>query len=130
MVALSRQILVLFLMLLQLAAPLVHAHVDDSNPNYGLHLHEFESIQYQANTPFFAAQDSIHALQSSIVDMGAAIKLQKSSDDPSPVYFLYSNHLLLSTLLVAKIINFTPHPVFAVSDPFCYPYSTRAPPTI
>ena len=130
MVALSRQILVLFLVLLQFAAPLVHAHVDNSNPMFGLHLHELESIQRQSNSQFIAAQDSLHVVQSAIVDLGAAIKLPKFSDDLTPVYVLHSGHLPLSTQYLVKTINFSPHPVFAFSDPFLYPYSTRAPPII
>ena len=52
MVAFIRQFLVIFLVLLQYAAPLLHAHSGGDNQQNGLHLHEFELVRFNQNQQF------------------------------------------------------------------------------
>lgn len=128
MVAFFRQILVVLLVSLQFAAPLVHAHVDDSNPMFGLHLHEFESLSPKSDAVMAAALDNVHAVQGAIVEMGAAIEMQQTLDDGKPVYCLLADVPQCTVRFIVEKINFSPQPFFAVSEPFLTQNHTRAPP--
>lgn len=69
MVALLRQFLVVLLVLLQCAAPLVHAHTGGNAYQSGLHIHEFESFSHVSKeVALVAASHDSHA-DSVIVDI-------------------------------------------------------------
>ncbi|WP_139306336.1 hypothetical protein [Methylomonas sp. LWB] len=75
MVAFLRRFLVVFLVLLQLVAPLVHAHVGDEGGVGGWHLHEFEQWRAaNADEVLAHIHHELHA-QSAVVEVGSAIKL-------------------------------------------------------
>lgn len=129
MVALIRQFLVLILVLLQFAAPLVHAHIGESAPVGGLHLHEFENLHLQRTAAFTQAGfDQASCVQSAIVELGCAIKLKSPNDDLAADCCLPSDTLVWVSLTVLKVINFSPHQAGNLSAPAYNQHPTRAPP--
>jgi hypothetical protein len=129
MVAFFRQILTLLLVLLQFAAPLVHAHVDAINPIYGLHLHEFEHLHTQGESTWLQTLDAQNTNQSAIVALGQAIDIQPTTDDLSSVCYVHLVYPQAVHRFVVEIINFSPHSALAVTDPFLRQNPTRAPPS-
>ncbi len=88
MVAYLRQFLVVLLVLLQTAAPLVHAHVGGDADGCGIHLHGLERLQ--SDPDHSELQSLHHELQqhAAVVNVGSAIKRQIDRDRFSPVPFL------------------------------------------
>jgi len=129
MVAYLRQLLVMLLILLQMAAPLMHAHVGaDASPR-GLHLHEFEALHIERDGPVLMAFDHDLQMQSSIVNIGSAIKQQQLLDKLSPAVFLFV--LAVPVFAVARqigIVNFSPHISLFVPEPLPSQNASRAPP--
>lgn len=127
MVAFLRQFMVMSLVLLQFAAPLVHAHVHDLGAARGLHLHEFETLQLKADTAFQSAMDYVAPLQSAVVELGAAINVPHDLEPLPPIYASY-NDIWLSEQYIVRTINFSPHETALISEPFLSQHSSRAPP--
>ncbi|MGY6276783.1 hypothetical protein [Methylomonas sp. MgM2] len=127
MVAFSRQFLVMLLVLLQFAAPLVHAHVHDLETSRGFHLHEFEALQFKSDTAFLSTLDYAGPIQSAVVEMGSAIKAPQNCQALPPIYSGYDDAWLPKQYLV-DIINFSPHETVPIADPFLDHPSSRAPP--
>jgi hypothetical protein len=127
MVAFFRQFLVVMLVLLQFAAPLVHAHVDESSLGHGVHLHEFEGLHFKADAMVMASLTVHDAAQSAIVEVGSAIKIQQLAYDIAD-YALFSEFTFWPTQLTVEKINFSPHQQPSVSDPILSQNLSRAPP--
>ena len=127
MVAYFRQFLVVLLVLLQFAAPLVHAHVDAIGFGNGLHLHEFETLHLKSDALFSGVTDVASTVDSAIVELGSAINIQVL-DDNSPDYYLHKDLLSLCGQILLENINFSPQnlPLF-VEPSLRFPLS-RAPP--
>ncbi|ANE57413.1 hypothetical protein [Methylomonas sp. DH-1] len=88
MVAYLRQFLVVLLVLLQTAAPLVHAHVGGDTGGCGIHLHGLEGLQ---SDPDHAELQSLrHDMQhqAAVVNVGSAIKLSLDRERFNPAPFL------------------------------------------
>lgn len=128
MVAFFRQFLVVMLVLLQFAAPLVHAHVDVTGNKQGLHLHEFENIHIKTDALFASVSDHAASMQSAIVELGSAINIQPLDEDNTPVYFLTNNSVFLPQQYIVDVINFSPHDLVLIREPFLSQNLTRAPP--
>lgn len=93
MVATLRQFLIVFLVALQVAAPLVHAHVGNNTLHGGLHLHEFEQIHRQSADAYSGARvSSDHQLGSTdvIVELGSILKSNQTVDDVAAQAYLPS----------------------------------------
>lgn len=75
MVALLRQFLVVLLVLLQNAAPLLHAHTD-GNPTgaRGIHFHAFETLAGTGRHASSQIAQGSHHCERGIVAIGSAIK--------------------------------------------------------
>lgn len=120
----------MFLLLLQVAAPLVHAHVGRDAMQGGLHLHEFEALHIDHDEdPGFMAVDHDLQIQNSIVNLGSAIKQQQWLDRLTPVFYLMLS-LVPDLAIMRQIdaVNFSPHiPLFA-PDPLLSHNPSRAPP--
>ncbi len=120
----------MFLLLLQVAAPLVHAHVGREAMQGGLHLHEFESLHIDHDgDPALMAVDHDLQIQNSIVNLGSAIKQQQWLDRLMPVFYLLVS-LVPDLAIIRQIdtVNFFPYiPLFA-SDPLLSHNPSRAPP--
>ncbi|AEF98641.1 hypothetical protein [Methylomonas methanica] len=129
MVALTRQLLVLLLVLLQFAAPLVHAHIGESASVRGLHLHEFENLRLQKTGTFAEATlDHISSVQSAIVELGSAVKPQSSTNEVIANYYPPSDRLGLAAQPLLKVINFSPHEAGNLIEPSHNQHPSRAPP--
>lgn len=89
MVAYLRQFLVVLLVLLQTAAPLVHAHVGGDDDGCGIHFHGIERLQNDAD------QSELHSVQhelqqqAGVVQIGSAIRLQTERERFTPAPFLF-----------------------------------------
>lgn len=127
MVAYCRQFLVVLLVLLQFAAPLVHAHVDAIGPANGLHLHEFETLHIQSEALFSAFTDVVSTADSVIVELGSAINV-RALDDNSPDYCLQNHFLSLSGQIMLESINFSPQNLPLIVEPSYSSPPSRAPP--
>lgn len=129
MVAFIRQFLVLILVLLQFAAPLVHAHIGESAPVRGLHLHEFENLRLQkTGTLAQATLGHISCVQSAIVELGSAVKPQPSTNEAIAHYYPYSDRLDLAVQPLLTVINFSPHEARNLTEPSYNQHPSRAPP--
>ncbi len=128
MVAFFRQFLVVLLVLLQFAAPLVHAHVDDNGNKQGLHLHEFENIHVKTHALFGSVAGHAASIQSAIVQLGSAINIQASDEDNTPVCYLVVDTAFLPEQPIIDSINFSPHEPVLIKEAFLSQNLTRAPP--
>lgn len=108
MVDYLRRFLVVVLVLLQVAAPLVHAHVDNLGATTGLHLHEFETFQVNSTAFYSSFSDKIGWTESAIVDMGSAINSQSVEDLDQVFAIIQPEGLLWSAQSIHKAINFSP----------------------
>lgn len=125
-----RPFLVVVLVLLQIAAPLVHAHAGGNRQQRGLHLHEFEVFSHVGNdSNLMSASASFDNDSAVIVDIDSAIKhSQHQHNDQTMTLDCQRNHVSFAIEPLAAIINFSPHtlahiPAFAISN-----HSSRAPP--
>ncbi len=129
MVALIRLFLVLILVLLQFAAPLVHAHIGESAQVGGLHLHEFENLHVHKTTAFAQARlDHASCVQSAVVELGSAIKLKSPIGDLDADYCLISDSQGWVLQPVLEEINFSPHQTGNLTASAYNQHPTRAPP--
>ncbi len=130
MVAYSRLFLVLILALLQFAAPLVHAHVEDGGGKRGLHLHEFEHLRVKAKPAVGKRMASLHAVQSAVVDMGLAIRATQTAEQPDMAVALLWGDFgwALPRQRVLDIVNFSPHEAGKPGKPYLFQHPCRAPP--
>ncbi|TCV76946.1 hypothetical protein EDE11_13029 [Methylomonas methanica] len=119
----------MFLLLLQVAAPLVHAHVGKDAAPGGLHLHEFEVLHIDHDSPGFMAVDHDLQIQNSIVNLGSAIKQQQLLDRLTPVFYLIVSAAPdFAIMRQIDAVNYSPHiPLFA-PEPLLSHNPSRAPP--
>lgn len=128
MVAYLRQFLVMLLVLLQVAAPLVHAHVGKDASMPGLHLHEFEVLHLGHDGAGLMAINHDLQSQNGIVDLGSAIKQQQLLDKLAPALFLLAAFPSFAVERRASIINFPPPISRFTPEPVLSHYGSRAPP--
>ncbi len=129
MVASLRHFLVVFLVLLQIAAPLVHAHIGRDVGNDGFHWQGFESVRGFADSPSWVAADHQLSDATLIVELGSALKLQHDPDDFTPVFYLYGDYAALTAAIGLRLISYSPQdePLLTFGQ-FLSPPSSRAPP--
>lgn len=127
MVAYCRQFLVVLLVMLQFAAPLVHAHVDTIGSGNGLHLHEFETLHIKSEALFSAFTDVVSTADSVIVELGSAIHV-RALDDNSPDYYLHKDSVSLCGQALFESINFSPQNLPVIVEPSYSLPPSRAPP--
>lgn len=128
MVAFLRQFLVVLLVLLQGAAPLVHAHTDGNVSQRGLHLPEFEAFHLVADSASLTAADHGVIAESCIVDLGSAIKRQRAIEDHNPTSYTINNEPVFAITRVVEVVNFSPQIACFVLDPYLSHNTSRAPP--
>ncbi|ATG92396.1 hypothetical protein [Methylomonas koyamae] len=88
MVAYLRQFLVVLLVLLQTAAPLVHAHVGGDAGGCGIHLHGLEGLQSDPDHSQLQSLRHDMQHQAAVVNVGSAIKLSLDRERFNPAPFL------------------------------------------
>lgn len=129
MVAYWRQFLVMLLVLLQVLAPLVHAHVGEDANRQGLHLHGFEAwhIDQSDGAGLMAVNQDLQG-QSAIVNIGSAIKRQQLLDQPVPVLLLLGAFFCVAVGIRDGRMVFPPHIFRFAPEPLPSQHSSRAPP--
>lgn len=129
MVAYLRQFLVMFLVILQFAAPLVHAHIGHSAEPGGLHLSEFEALHFSDDEAVFTAADHDLQVQSTVVNLGSAIKQQQLLERHTPIFYLIINPALdFAVTYRIAVVNFSPHVPPFLPELSPSHYTSRAPP--
>lgn len=128
MVAFLRQFLVMSLVMLQFAAPLVHAHVHGLGATRGLHLHEFETLKPKSDTASMAALDyTADGTDSAIVELGSAINSSQDLQAPPFIFCNFIDAWLIEPGLI-EVINFSPHAAVFITQPVVDQHASRAPP--
>jgi hypothetical protein len=128
MPAFLRQFFVVLLVLLQMAAPLVHAHIGENGGSHGLHLHELDSLPLTPDTAVLSAIDHELDAQFGVVNVGSAIKHQPLVSHTTPILFLFGDTAGFDIVRNADVVNFSPpSPNYSVT-PFLSHNSSRAPP--
>lgn len=130
MVAFLRQFIVVLLVLLQFAAPLVHAHVDESGLARGLHLHEFEALHVKPDALLVTATDYSASSPYAIVELGQLIEVRQHAEDFSAVYYLHGDDVPFVDQRMVGTINFSPHVSVCPTEPCLSQNPSRAPPLL
>lgn len=102
MLAIVRNFLLLFLVLVQTCAPLVHAHTNETQASLGLHLPGLESYHHQQSQPALSATKQHYASDSGVlvsIDTGKTTP-QKTGKPP----LLVSD--ALPSLAWADLVNY------------------------
>ncbi|NOT85931.1 MAG: hypothetical protein HOP02_14375 [Methylococcaceae bacterium] len=132
MITVSRNFLVIFLVLLQLFAPLVHAHVDEPFLSNGLHLPGLENPTAALNTPTLHAQQCTFSSNHLVVSIESGVKdkhLKNHLNNDNGDY-IHQAAFVFNAVNVATDSNFSPH-VISIAQSSCTPlYAPRAPPLI
>lgn len=128
MVAFFRQFLVVLLVLLQYAAPLVHAHTGKDGSQNGIHLYEFETVRFVSDHVSMSGVFNETDAESIIVNVGSAIEQQQSCKQLLSVFCLQSGHSALPDVKPADTVNFCPPQSDLVFQPIISQNATRAPP--
>ena len=130
-----KKILVIVLALLQLVAPLVHAHASDDFPGNGLHIPGLEL--YSATQDLQEIQTQLRASTNEclIITINAGIHYEPadfSNDQPQhEACFLYQDESPNHQVLLSHQINFSPHRQHLISLAFVLsPLAPRAPPIL
>ncbi|MFI3137670.1 MAG: hypothetical protein QX197_12920 [Methylococcaceae bacterium] len=130
MLTLLRQCLITFLVLLQLFAPLVHAHVNNQFSSDGLHLPglEFHNAVYDASAlqalPCFSNANNLIVS----IDTGVRNKNKNNHSNNDNGDYIYSPVFTFNVAITATDINFSPQKTLIVNTLFAPPYAPRAPP--
>ncbi len=136
MVCIFRKNLILLLAMLQLFAPLVHAHTGGHKSNQGLHIpglepylivnqHAPANQNVNLNKADWDAEGILIAVDTGIKKPHDGIIVSQDSGFTLTPY----NPLQIS-LLINNVSNFSPHPRVAFHKQLHSPLSARAPPTL
>jgi hypothetical protein len=130
MIAVLRKNLVLLLVMLQLVAPLVHAHIGSNSFSQGLHIPGLEAYRSNHELPVVHNDNADDDAEGLLVVMDAGIK-------DTPVTFLARDSQSHVLVLVGQIqvslipptdTNFTPQQPLLTPRIFPSAHSPRAPP--
>jgi hypothetical protein len=131
MILTVRRYLLVLLGLLQLVAPLVHAHSGNNFVQFGLHLPNLEvySVITQQNMPLLQTTDYLSSQIDAIVSISSGIKNQNLATDEQPALLYFSPvPFVFSIALISCEINFSPQPSLNTKSFIHSPQSPRAPP--
>ncbi|WP_051384080.1 hypothetical protein, partial [Methyloglobulus morosus] len=130
MLPVIRQSFIIVLALLQLFAPLVHAHTGSNSFNHGLHIPGLESYRAAQNTPVIQSVDVDWDSDGLLIVVDAGIKNPQDifieSADPS--YVLLPSDQLRIAALPKYDSNFSPQRQPFVFRRFPSTHPSRAPP--
>lgn len=131
---LSRNTVLALLILLQLFAPLVHAHVHEHFASQGLHLPGLESHVLAHEIPVLQAVHCDFDTNNLMVSVNTGIKDQKFEKvvdtEQDNHHTIRSADFVFRVAIVLVDHNFSPHfaqPVDSIEPP---PYAPRAPPLL
>jgi len=128
MVAFFRQFLVVLLVLLQNAAPLMHAHTGHEGTQSGLHLYEFETLRLVVDQSGIETANFAQDTENFIVSVGSAIK-HTDATLPTKLFFYLSNQeSALAPLIPADFLKFPRLTAVFSYSAHLNPNQARAPP--
>ena len=108
MVAFFRQFLVVLLILLQNAAPLMHAHTCQDGTQSGLHLYEFETLRHVVDNSIVETAHFAQDTENFIVSVGSAIKHAHTTQPPKSFHILSNWDSTTVPLIPADFLKFLP----------------------
>lgn len=118
--------------LLQLVAPLVHAHSAGAQPfAKGIHLPGLEFISAANNMPGIHAEASHIDCCGILIDLCCGLKQSKTATDLPAIYPAHQDAQPFNADFIVAAINFSPQqpPVFSAQT-VLQPISPRAPPSL
>ncbi|QWF70697.1 hypothetical protein KEF85_15460 [Methylomonas paludis] len=129
MVAIFRQFLTILLVLLQYAAPLVHAHSGGISQQHGLHLYEFESLHFSPAHATLEKSGYDQNLGHCVFNIGSAIRQQPILHDTlSPDIGLFSGKSVFPAIYHRHVPSRLPALNHSIAQPFLYQNIARGPP--
>ena len=120
--------LAVLLAMLQLVAPLVHAHTNEDHNSHKFHIPGYEHYNIANQTGFFQAITNSTASDCSIISIATGIKHKKSSSDQSNVCFLPEALFCFTTHKQYKAINERLFQANNIPTPHYTHLPSRAPP--
>lgn len=125
-----RKFTVIFLAILQLIAPLVHAHVGEKYPDFGLHVHGIEMHGVEHDTLVFHAVNHDFSSEGIIVGIDAGMRDKQVSTvaDSNNSHYLHQQASVFNAAISPFDINFSPQSQQFVCRLFIPSLSPRAPP--
>jgi hypothetical protein len=130
-----KKILVIVLALLQLVAPLVHAHTSDDLPGAGLHIPGLELYSATQDLPEIQALLRASTNECLTIEIDAGIHYEPADFNidhlQDEACFLYQDGFSNHQVLLSHQINFSPHRQHLISLAFVLsPLAPRAPPIL
>lgn len=127
-----RNSLIILIALLQLVAPLVHAHSSESLPqNLGIHLPGLEFIAGNQNLPGAHTEASRIDCCGILIDVGCGVQHSKTAMEMPVALNSRQNFTLPNIKFIVATINFSPHrPSIFSTASYLQPVSPRAPPSL
>ena len=123
-----RKFTVIFLAILQLIAPLVHAHAGEKSPDRGLHVPGLEMYGAEHDTLLSQAISYSFSSYGIIVGVDAGIKDKKVSLAADNSHYLQPQTPVFNPTLAPFDNNFTPQAAQFICRLFIPSLSPRAPP--
>ncbi|MDD5578051.1 MAG: hypothetical protein PHY16_02070 [Methylobacter sp.] len=138
MFSIPRKFLILFLAILQLIAPLVHAHAGDKSSSFGLHVPGLESYGIEHNTVILQAVKTLQcnvpmacgSAEGVLIGVDAGIKDKQINTDTGSdnSYYLHPQTLAVNTSIFPFDTNFSPQSQQFICRLLIPSLSPRAPP--
>ncbi|MDO9047037.1 MAG: hypothetical protein Q7U66_04775 [Methylobacter sp.] len=125
-----RKFLFIFLAILQLIAPLVHAHAGEKNSDFGLHIHGLEMHGVEHDALVFHAVNYDFSSEGIIVGIDAGMKSKQVNTvaDSNNSHYLHQQASAFNAAISPFDTNFSPQPTQFVCRLFIPSLSPRAPP--
>jgi hypothetical protein len=125
-----RQSLIVLIALLQLVAPLVHAHSSGMQTvALGVHLPGLEFIAANNNMPSAHAEASRSDCCGILIGVSCGVQSAKSSIDMPAALHSHHEAIIFAADFIVATINFSPqHPPVFSTQTVLHPISPRAPP--
>lgn len=124
-----RNSLIIFIALLQLVAPLVHAHASNAQAaTRGIHLPGLEFINAGKNLPGVRAEASRSDCCGILIGVSCGLQQSKAAAEMPVALDSHPQFTLYRTDFIVAAINFSPQPPHFSSLIFLQPLSPRAPP--
>jgi hypothetical protein len=125
-----RTFIIVFLVMLQFIAPLVHAHTGEKIFDKGLHLPGLEA--YESSQDLATLQMSSYHVDSEgvLVGINTGLKAKQSTtlDDSDVQVYITPPAVILKATLFQFDSNFSPHLQHIVVQTLAFAHSARAPP--
>lgn len=127
-----RTAIITFWILLQVIAPLVHAHTGQKIFDRGLHIPGLEAYDTLETSDAALLQLSPHHANSEgmVIDIHTGLKAKPTqpTDDGSPLVYIAPDAIQIQTRLSVFDSNFSPPITSAIVQLFARSHSARAPP--